>query len=703
MSEFTVDQALKEGVKAYQSGQLKKADSIYTAILAVRRDHPEANYNMGMLAVDLGEVQAALPFLKTATEANSGDSRFWLGYINSLIKLDRLSDAANALIKAKSNCTKSGDLDELERSLRRSHESIQNILNTHSLEKAFRSARKKTSEGSLEDAKRLYQDILKRFPKNKKAIYELNKLVKKAKYSLSKRQDPTQNQIQKLTDLYSQKQFQKALFDANTLLREFPKSAILHNFSGAAYKKLGQLSNSAEAYKKALIIRPSYADAYFNLGNVLKEQGKLDEALKSYQQSFDINPDHADLLTNMGIALQAKGRPVEAIEAYTKALVIQPDYAEAYNSMGLALQNQNKLDEAIAAFGRGLEIKPTSAKFYNNMGLALADQGNFEAAIDAYGKAIEIEPDYFDVYFNLGLVLLASKDFDAGFEYYDWRWQTDKFAADYLVTTKPRWDGEDKQRVLVWNEQGIGDEVMFSSIIPDLCKVSSKVIIRCDRRLIPLFKRSFPSDISYCSKDQVISEDDYDYHVPMGSLPLGLRKTLGSFAAMSPGFLKPDLDRASTFKSALLHGRNKKVVGLSWKTNSRLPKASTRNIKLADLALALHTDDTLLVCLQYGQVSDEIQAVKRELGIEIVQLDEVDNRTDLDGLASLMAACDEVVTVDNATTHLSGALGISTKLLLPTSPDWRWGTADDVSYWYDAVQLYRQSEPGNWQKVLAQI
>ena len=186
----------------------------------------------------------------------------------------------------------------------------------------------------------------------------------------SQNQDPPQDQLQSLINLYSQGQLQQALKQAETLVQQFPKSAILFNIQGALLKGLGQLEAAIEAYNKALIIKPDYAEAYSNMGITLKNQGKLEAA----------------------------------IEAYNKALIIKPDYAEAYNNMGNALRDQGKLEDAIEAYNKALAIKPDYAEAYNNMGNAFQDQGKLEEAIDAYNKALAIKPDYADANRHLSSV-----------------------------------------------------------------------------------------------------------------------------------------------------------------------------------------------------------------------------------------------------------------------------------------------------------
>jgi len=574
MSE-TIEKLLQKGSEFHQLGQVEFASQIYKAILLAEPNHPEASYNMGLLAVSAGQIEAGLTFLETALEANADNAIYWVSYIDVLLEIGRIEDAQAVFDQAKFNGAKGEGFDKLEQrltdgrkepltanstGLEEKHPKQPNILDSLKLDQAINLAKKKAKEGVPEEAKRIFLDILTKFPKNKRA--------------------------------------------------------------GDGLKALA--SRSAD-----------YAGAYNNMGNALADQGKLEEA----------------------------------IEAYNKALAIKPDYAEAYN----------------------------------NMGVVLADQGKLDAAIDAYNKALAIKPDYAEAHHNMSYACLAVKNFEQGFEKQEWRWQTKQLKTGYLKTKKPTWSGETRQRVLVWAEQGIGDEIMFSSIIPEIHATSSKILVKCDKRLIPLFERSFPNDITYYSRDAHVSEDDYDFHIPMGSLPLTFRKSLDSFKNSTSGFLKCNMAKAESIKGQLAHEPGKKLVGISWKTKSPLRNSSTRNINLADLARALDNSKTQLVCLQYGDVSDEIAAVKRDFGIDVIQFGDVDNRNDIEGLASLMGACDMVVTIDNVTAHLAGALGVPTKLMLPYTADWRWGVSEDSSYWYDTLRLYRKSKVNDWHSVLAQV
>jgi len=556
--------------------------------------------------------------------------------------------------------------------------------------------------GKVHEAKRLYTAILKGQPKHPDANHNAGVLaVGLGKIELALpffkiALESSPNTVQFWFSYIDALIKLERLTDAKALLVQAKKKCA----EGAGFDQLEQRLNNLN---KAPAIKPNHADAYYNMGIILTKQGKLEEAIVAYNKAISSQPDYADAYYNMGIVLKEQSKLEEAIVAYNKAISINPDYPEAYNNMGIVLKEQRKLDEAVVAYNKAISIKPDYAEAYHNMGNAFQEHNKLKDAIKAYNNALAIQPDNAEIIHNLSFALLATKDFDQGFIQSETRWKTKDLVGKFLQSAKPMWNGEKNQRILVWGEQGIGDELMFSSIIPELYETSLKILVKCDKRLIPLFERSFPADVIYYSKDQLVPEDQYDFHIPMGSLPLTFRKSLESFNRNASGFLKCDMSKAESFKAQLMQKYDKKIIGISWKTVSSGRGSLNRNINLAELAKALQNSNTQLISLQYGDVSDEIEAVKRDFGIKVIQFSDVDNKNDIDGLAALMAACDMVVTIDNSTTHLSGALGVPTKLMLPHKSDWRWSISENSSYWYSAVQLYKQSEVNDWHSVLAQI
>ena len=380
--ELTLDQALQKGIEAHKLGKVQEADRYYTAILKANPKHSDANHNMGVLAVGVGKIETALPFFKTALEADSSITQYWLSYIDALIKLDRIADAKDAFDQGKSKGAKGVGFDQLElqldtRSVEVNNKATEdalnnsNILDEFKLSQALKLAKKKVKDGLSEEAKHIYQDILKKFPKNKKALDAMKTLLSGSSIKNLNVREPIIGQIQPIINLYNQGQLQDALSQASKLLKQFPNSINLFNILGAVNQGLGRPEEAVKAYAYAIDIQPNYADAHNNMGVALKDQGKLEEATEAYTKALSLKPAYADVHNNMGVVLKSQGKLEEAIEAYKKAISLKPDFAEGYYNMGVALQEQGKLEEAIKSYGKTLSIRPDYGEACANIGFAL--------------------------------------------------------------------------------------------------------------------------------------------------------------------------------------------------------------------------------------------------------------------------------------------------------------------------------------------
>jgi len=299
MTELTIDKALQKGVEAHKAGQLQEADRLYTAILKAQPKHPDANHNIGVLAVEVGKVQEALPFFKIALIANPNTAQFWLSYVNALIKLEKWIDAKAVLDQAKSKGANGDEFDKLEQRLRNVEQEApeaseigakalpqqQNVLDSLKLDQAISLAKKKIKEGNPGEAERIYLDILAMFPRNKRASDGLKGLARKSVDKASKVQGPPQDQVQSLLALYEKGQLALVVERAESLTKQYPKAFVVWNLMGASAAQLGQLDQAILAFKKVLAIRPDKADAHYNMGKALKELGRVEEAVQAYSQS----------------------------------------------------------------------------------------------------------------------------------------------------------------------------------------------------------------------------------------------------------------------------------------------------------------------------------------------------------------------------------------------------------------------------------
>jgi len=300
------------------------------------------------------------------------------------------------------------------------------------------------------------------------------------------------------------------------------------------------------------------------------------------------------------------------------------------------------------------------------------------------------------------LLLLSHGLFNPGWYHHERRWRSVQFVDPVkkirpILTGRARFssDRDLTARVLVWGEQGVGDEVMFGSMLREFRGWCGKMLVQMDKRLIPLFRRSLPQDVEFYERGSVVSEDLYDSHIPIGSLGLHLRPSRESFEGHRGAYLKADPDRVRALRESFGLTDGERLIGVSWRSSNPETGAG-RSLPLWELAQVLGGEGRRLVNLQYGSVQEEIAEAQARCGIRVEQVPGVDCQNDLDGLAALIMACDEVVSIGNATAHLAGALGQKTTVLLPYSPSWRWMAKGDESPWYRSVRLLRQPLPDDW-------
>ena len=374
-----VQQALSKGVEMHVAGEFDLASQLYGSVIKLDPNHADANHNMGLLKVDTGEALEALPYLQTALQADTSVAQFWLSYIKALIQLDRMDEASKVLSLAKERGAEGEEFLELHQQLNEptvevepvqseadtSSQSKQNILDTLNLNKALRLAKTKVKEGSPEEAKRIYQDILEKFPKNKKAQQGLVALNTPKQPATT--HGPPQETINQLIQLYNQGQLPAVVEQAQALIQQYPEASVVWNILGAANKGLGRLDQALSAFTRFTVLDPYNAEGYNNLGATLHDRGKLKEALEAYNKALSFKSNNADVFYNMGVTFQEQGKLEQAIEAYNKAISFKSNYAEAYGNMGITLHEQGKLDEAIAAFNKALSLKPDYADAKNNL------------------------------------------------------------------------------------------------------------------------------------------------------------------------------------------------------------------------------------------------------------------------------------------------------------------------------------------------
>jgi tetratricopeptide (TPR) repeat protein len=430
---------------------------------------------------------------------------------------------------------------------------------------------------------------------------------------------------------------------------------------------------------------------------------QFNEAEQIYLQALAIDPQHPDALHLLGMIAFQTGRDKDAVELIRKAIAIKSDAASYHSNLGNVLQSQGKLAEAGACYQRALVLKPDLAEVHLNLGNIFKAQGDVDSSLACYRRALALNPASAEATVAESMALLLKGDFASGWKNFERRWQTKDYDTQMRTYAHPPlWKGEQLAlgRLLIWGEQGIGDEIMFAGLIPDAICTGNRCVLDCDARLKPLFSRSFPG-IDVVSGVDPASHPELEFaaHLPSGSLPGLFRTSTAAFEATTSPYLLVDPSAQSRFRTRYADGR--KLIGLAWHTKNK-KTGPIRSIDLALLAPLFAHPGTRWISLQYGDC-DRLEEQARAANAPVLIDPEVDQLSNIDDFAAQVAAMDLVITIDNSTTHLAGALGVPTWVLLPFAPDWRWQLNRTDSPWYPTVRLFRQPSLGDWQSVVREI
>ncbi len=509
---------------------------------------------------------------------------------------------------------------------------------------------------------------------------------------------------------------------------------------GAVATAQGEPARGIESYRKALGLNPEFAEAWSNLGGVLGAQGRGKEEIDSYRRALAINPQLAPVWSNLGEALRTAGELDEAAaacrraaaldpgfaaawhnlgnvlfdagkheesrQACEQALQLAPRFAAAWSTLGNALQGLGRLDGALRAHHQALEIDPGSAELHFNLGVALKYCGRITEAVACYRRGLALDPGNAEAHWNLGLALLTAGELREGWDEYEWRWRRRKAEAkryDFAA-----WNGDVSQpsRLLVWAEQGIGDEIIYASMLADLAASPLRISLEADPRLVSLFQRALPHIAVIPRSDPpAIDRVDYDFEVPLASLGRWLRPSFASFPRHEI-FLRPDPPQVAAYRRRLreLAPGATKIIGVSWRSKN-VEFGSFKSLQLLDWAELLRDPQACYVDLQYGDTTAERGMLAAQTGLRLEHLPELDLFNDIEGLAAVCAACDLVITVSNVTTHIAGALGRPVWQLTAKAKGriWYWFSDRHDSPWYPSLRLFTQQTPGSWVEVMADV
>ena len=478
------------------------------------------------------------------------------------------------------------------------------------------------------------------------------------------------------------------------------EARLLH---GLALGGLGELDASARMLCRIAREKPQALHPCQDLADLLARQQRAADADAAYAAARHLTPDDPRLLLAHGEYLAARWRPEEAEAVLRRGLRARPGDLPTMNQLGIVLAALGRMDEALALFRDVVATNPANHAAWANLGCALANEGSFEDALAYYHRAIRLKPDDAQIRLNHSICLLKAGRMTQGWTEHEWRLSlpghTDLPRRLLLPTLSPDTDLSGST-VLVTQEEGFGDTLMYLRYVPLLADRGARVVLWVPEALRRLAQRVEP-------RATVLSGDvpnlEFTWHCPFISLPRAFAGIADAGGWATP-YLRTDPDRVAAM-AALLPERTGRRVGLVWGGAPRPndPVAHgidrRRSIGLAALAPLAAVDGVTFVSVQKGPYADQLAHAPPGLVLH----DPMAQVRDMDDTASLLMSLDLVVTVDTSIVHLAGGLGRPTILLDRYDNCWRWLHGRTDSPWYPSVRIIRQSRPGDWSDVAERL
>lgn len=652
-------QIFSKGIGLHQRGQLAQAKTAYEQVLKIQPKHFDALHMLGVIAAQSKSPTLAVDFFGKALEITSNHPEANFNCGNAFREVHKMEEAIICY----------------ERAIKVNPKFAEAYLNRGlSLEELMR----------LDEAVESYNVAIEINPRYAQAYFNRG------------------NALQKL------KRLEDALANYERSIEINPEFAEAYCRRAHVQHDLQKMDAAVTSYELAITIYPDFYEAHFNKGLVLLDLLRFEDAAVSFQLAIKFKPKYSEAYVNCGNALKQLNRFEDALDCYNKAIEINPQLAEAYSNRGEVLRKLNKMDAALSDFSKALQINPFYADAYNNRANLLKDLKQFEEALKDYDRAIAFKPEYAEAHFNKSLIYLTKMEFIQGWLLYEWRWIQDqikfeRFKKDFKNSV---WRGEENlknQTILIYAEQGVGDQILHSSMLRDISSIFKNIKVLIDDRLISLFKRSFPQ-IEFLSLDTNIKNIKFDLYVSMGDLGKYFRKSVSDFDELNKNYLLADKIYSNEIKKSLLN--NKKLLcGIAW--NSKNEKIGTsKSIQLNELLPILRINDCAFVSLQYGVPDQDLYEFNQKEHVNIQSYDSIDNFNNLDGHSALIEACDFVVSVSNTTAHMAGALGKETFLLYPLGEGaiWYWSNLlNNKNLWYPSVKINEQIKIGSWVEPVEEV
>jgi len=477
---------------------------------------------------------------------------------------------------------------------------------------------------------------------------------------------------------------------------------------GIAYLHLEMFSKGLSDIAKVVQAEPNNQSALSNFGVALLKTNKYQHARQILEYLLELNPNSYDACINLGTVYQMLSMPTEQIKVAIRAVEINPKSATAYNNLATAFGDRGMLVESLETLLIAKTVDPNFLPTLVNLAHTYFRQGNNLQAINAYEHILSIKnvtPSIFNyVRFSCAYAYLNEGYLDKGWDFYESGFGLSiggHFVNRSLMPfPEPKWRGEDLsgKTLFVLREQGLGDELMFSTCFADLERLKASVVVKCEPRLVNIFQRTYPS-LEFIPDNgleggipKIYKNKTIDYSIAIGSLPGIFRRKIEDFNLPTKNLI-PDEELLKEYKTRLVPYAEKKLVGICWRSGFLDITRNEGYSVLTDWQDLLTQPNMVFVNLQYGDCEAELLEAEQKFGIRILRWNDTDLKNDLERVIALMNNLDAVVSVNSAPFALGGASGVNT-LLLTAEGLWTMIGQRDKFPWYKSVNpiTYRISD-----------
>jgi tetratricopeptide (TPR) repeat protein len=537
-------------------------------------------------------------------------------------------------------------------------------------------------QGRQKEAQEIYQAILQKQPNHAKAMHYLGVIA------------------------YQNKQYDIAGKLINRSIELEPNVAEYYCNYGLLLIDQERYEQVVESQRKALQLMPNYAEPYLNLSVALFKLGRYAESAQNARKTLELDPNNVKAYDNLGTALRFLYDFSGSIKSHERAIELNPNYVIAYSSIAATYLEVKNLTAMSAYCRQAIALDPNHAHAYLYLGLACQEQGKLEQAEPFMLHAATLAPDDYLIHWNISLLMLAMGKLEIGWRNYEARWELEQLLpVRMLHFPYPWWQGQlmPDKTILIWYEQGIGDQIMFASMYEDVIARFKQCIIVTPQKLMTLLARSFPKAHIVCKDDKQqldALQDVIDVQSAVGSLTRWLRPTVTHFPRKNH-YLIPDADRTAYWKQRLAELGEGLKIGLCWRSSNVAGGRQLYCTNIEQWRPILSLPGVHFVNLQYDECAAEIAQVGQLFGTKVHVFPEVDLFDDLDETAALTKALDLIIAIPTASAILGAALGAPTWMLSSGFTWQKLGTAENC--WYATARHFQRSWDQPWEAFLAEL